>query len=165
MDNQNNQNNQNPQNGYTNFNNYQPQPNQDGQQQPPVYPQGQPMQMPYQPQMPYQAAVQPEQKNKSLALGIISIVLSAISVCGCSFFTSVPGAILGIIGVVRNKKSVVSWIGLVLGVVASICWIAYMVYMFSNPDQMRSLLEQAYGEDTADQLMQSLEFILITHCF
>lgn len=149
--------NQNNQNGYTNFNNYQPTPDQNAQQ--PVNPQGQPV------QMPYQTAVQPEQKNKSMVLGIISIVLSVISVCGCIFFTSVPGAILGIIGVVRNKKSVVSWIGMILGIVASVCWIAYMVYMFTHPDVMRQLFETAYGKDTADQLMQSLQFILFHFSF
>ena len=115
--------------------------------------------------MPYQYNAVGEQKNKSKALGIISIILSVISVCGCSFFSAVPGAILGLIGVIRNKKSVVSWVGLGLGVIASVCWIAYMVYMFTHPDTMRQLLESAYGEDFTDQLMQGLEYIVLHQVF
>ncbi len=167
MDNQNNQ-----QNGYTNFNNYQPttpppspdgtQPTQSAQQ--PGYPQQTPYQQtPYQqpgyqpqgyPQYPYQVPVQDNQ-NKGTVLGIISIVLCCLSCC-CAYLASVPAAILGLIGVIRNKKSVVSWIGLVLGVLLSIAWIAAAAYIMSNPDQMRELLTEAYGEDFANQMLESL---------
>ena len=172
MDNQNNQ-----QNGYTNFNNYQPTtppPTPDGTQptQQPGYPQQtpyqQPMQQGYQPQSyqqagypqyPYQVPVQ-NTENKGTVLGIISIVLCCLSCC-FAYLASVPAAILGLIGVIRNKKSVVSWIGLVLGVLLSIAWIAAAVYIMSNPDQTRELLTEAYGEDFANQMLESLYGFII----
>ena len=158
--------NNNQNNGYTNFNNYQPTPG--NQQQPApqpnqVPPTQQPPQMPYQ-QYPYQAAPVQEKNNKGLVLGIISIVLSAIGCCGCAFFTTIPGAICGLIGVIRNKKSVVSWIGLVLGVLFSIAWVAYFVYVFSNPDLLREILEQSgtYDQETIEMLLDTLYGILVS---
>lgn len=157
MDNNNQNPNQTPNpNGYTNFNNYQPQTPPQGTA--PVPPQGVPPVPPqrqYAPQYGYQPVPQ-ENKNKSLVLGIISIVLSAIGCCGCAFFSTIPSAILGLIGVIRNKKSVVSWIGLVLGVLFSIVWIAYFVYAFSNPEVLREILSNAYDEDTVQMLMDSI---------
>lgn len=153
--------NNNQNNGYTNFNNYQPTP--ENQQQSAPQPNQVPPQMPYQQPYPYQTAPVQEKNNKGLVLGIISIVLSAIGCFGCAFFTTVPAAILGLIGVIRNKKSVVSWIGLVLGVLASIAWIAYFVYVFSNPDMLREVYEQSgiYSEEQIEMMMDALYGILV----
>ena len=171
MDNNQNNNTENNQSGYTNFNNYQqPAGNQSEEQQP----QGAPLQNPYQQtqqpnQIPYQqspyqpyAPVQTEEKNKSMVLGIIAIVLDCLSCC-CSFFTSFIGAILGLVGVIRNKKSVVSWIGLILGVVITIGWVCYMIYILSNPELMRSILEESglYSDEFINEYMQMFETIIM----
>lgn len=173
MDNQNNQNNQ--QNGYTNFNNYQPNPAQTpqpqtyqappaGYQTPPTGYQQQGYQQQGYQQYPYQVPVQ-ENANKGLALGIISIVLTALSCC-CLYFTSVPAAILGLIGVIRNKKSIPSWIGLILAVLATIAWIGFTIYYIqlvqNDPDQLRQILTDAYGEDMANQLLQQMQGFIVS---
>ena len=106
MDNQNNQ----QQNGYTNFNGYQPtatpDPNAAPQQPFNAMPNQQPtyqyQQTPYN---PYQVPVQQQSNHKSLVLGILAIVLPIIS---CTYLSPV-GLILGLIGVIRNKKSAVSF--------------------------------------------------------
>lgn len=156
----------NGQNGYTNFNNYQPtDPNQNAnpspdQNIPPQQPaqgyqapQGNPYQQQNQyQQYPYQA-VQP-QENRGLALGIISIVLDCLTCCFA--YTAFAGAILGLVGVIRNKKSVVSWIGLILGALLSIAVIIYLVYAFTHPEFLRSILEQSglYDQETLDEMMK-----------
>lgn len=169
MDNNNQNNTQNNgQNGYTNFNNYQPSeapqtPGTPSQQpnsyQPPAQgtPQPNPYQQPYQP-YPYQA-VQPN-KNRSLVLGIISIVLDCLSYCFAYF--AFAGAIVGLVGVIRNKKSVVSWIGFILGVLISIGVIVLLVYAFTHPEFLRAMFEQAgYDQELIDEMMQLFETVIL----
>ena len=150
--------NQNNQNGYTNFNGYQPAPTptqqpQQPQYQQPVYQnpvQAYPnQQVPYN---PYQVPVQQEPKHKSIVLGILAIVLPIIS---CTYLSPV-GLIFGLIGVIRNKKSVVSWIGLVISILlfALLC---FAIYLVLNPDEYRAFLEMSgvYSEEQIDQLLRS----------
>ena len=144
--------NQNNQNGYTNFNGYQE------SQQPeaaPVTPAEQPTIQPnvYQqtPYNPYQTTVQQETKHKSLVLGILSIVLPIIS---CTYLSPV-GIILGLIGVIRNKKSAVSWVGLVISVLLLI-YLAFSLYLYFNPDVTRSILESSgMNQGEVDDFMNS----------
>ena len=147
--------NQNNQNGYTNFNGYQPTPTPAQNQQQPVNPM--PTQQPnmYQqiPYNPYQVPVQQGNKHKSLVLGILAIALPIIS---CSYLSPI-GLILGLIGVIRNKKSAVSWVGLVISLlfVALLCLV---IYLAVNPDRYRSFLEMsgAYSEEQIDEMMRSI---------
>jgi len=154
MDNQNNQ-----QNGYTNFNGYQPAPetnNVPGAQQPIQQPYQQPVQyganqqIPYN---PYQVPVQQENKHKSIVLGILSIIIPLIS---CTYLSPI-GLILGLIGVIRNKKSVVSWIGLVISIICS-AFLCFVIYLILNPDQYRAFLESSgvYTDAQIDALVGQL---------
>ena len=139
MDNQN--------NNYTNFNGYQPA----GTPDPNAVPQ-QPVQQPFQqqpyqqvpmygtnqqiPYNPYQVPVQQESKHKSIVLGILSIVIPIISYT----YLSPIGLILAIIGVIRNKKSAVSWVGLVISLLccAFLALVIFILYLGDNvPDEIR----------------------------
>lgn len=163
MDNNNQTPNQNNQNGYTNFNNYQqPTPPQDNSAVPP---QTNPYQQtPYAaPQFAYQTA--PQQKS-STGFGVASIILGCIGCCCAPF--SIVGAILGIVGIVRNKKSVACWIGLVLCVIATIVSIAYWGYIFNtmqDPDAVRQIYEDSglYTEEQIEAMMDSLYGIIMRH--
>lgn len=180
MDNQN-----NPQNGYTNFNNYQPaaatdpeattvldasaqQPQQipyqnvTPQQMPYQAPQQMPyqnvssQQMPYAQQMPYNpyaTQIQPEKKHKSLVLGILAIVIPIIS---CSYLSPV-GLILALIGVIRNKKSAVSWVGLVISILLC-AFLGLVLYFIFNPDEYRAFLEMsgAYTQEEIDAMVRQI---------
>jgi hypothetical protein len=153
MDNQNN-------NSYTNFNAYPasgtPDPNtvpqqpvqQPVQQQPYAY--GSNQQIPYN---PYQVPVQQESKHKSLVLGILSIVIPIIS---CTYLSPI-GLILAIIGVIRNKKSAVSWVGLVISLLC-VAFLAFVIYLIVNPDEYRAFLEMsgAYSDEQIDELMRQI---------
>lgn len=148
MDNQNNPNNQTPPNdqnqqeGYTNFNNYQPNAGQNAQ--PPMPPQpGQ--------QIPYQAQPIAAQKDNSTTMGVLSIVFSALSLFICPYIFGAVGVVLGIVGVSKKKNSVVSWIGLVLGIVALIINIVWAVYQATHPEiqqQMLNNLSDMMGSST-----------------
>ena len=156
--------NQNNQNGYTNFNGYQPSPNPTQQpiQQQPV--QQQPVQQPYQqpyqqiPYNPYQVPLQQETKHKSIVLGILAIVLPIIS---CSYLSPV-GLILALIGVIRNKKSADSWVGLAISVIM-FAFLCFVIYLALNPDRYRSFLEMsgAYSDEQIDQLMKNLYGLIV----
>ncbi len=136
MDNQNNPNNQNEQNGYTNFNNYQP--NADQNAQPPMPPQQ--GQSPVPPQIPYQAPIVQE-KDNSNTMGILSILFSAASLFICPYIFGAAGIILGIVGVSKKKNSVVSWIGLVLGIISIIINIIWNIYMASHPEITQQMFD------------------------
>ena len=146
MDNQNNQNNQN---GYTNFNGYQEQPA-------PVQQPVQPAQSPYN---PYQVPVQQESKHKSLVLGILSIIIPIIS---CSYFSPI-GLILGLIGVIRNKKSAVSWVGLVISILLTM-FLAFVIYLIVNPDKYRAFLESSgvYSQEQIDELVGQIGGFIVS---
>jgi len=155
MDNQNNQ----QQNGYTNFNGYQPtatpDPNAAPQQQPfNAVPNQQPnyqyQQMPYN---PYQVPVQQQSNHKSLVLGILAIVLPIIS---CTYLSPV-GFILGLIGVIRNKKSAVSWVGLVISILLFM-FLCFAIYLALHPDNYKSLLQMSgqYSDAEIDELLGQL---------
>ncbi len=163
MDNNNQNPNQNPKpNGYTNFNNYQPStPPQDNA---PVPPQGNPQFNPYQ-QPAY--AVSPQQPQKSgTGFGIAAIVLGCIGCCCFPF--GIIGAILGIVGVVRDKKSVVSWIGIVLCVIATIAsaiyWFSIFHLIATDPDAVRQIYEDSgiYTEEQIEAMMDSLYGFIIS---
>ena len=144
--------NQNNQNEYTNFNGYQapPTPQQQPVQQP-VQPQYAPVQqVPYN---PYQATVQTEKKHKSLVLGILSIVIPIIS---CTYLSPI-GLILGLIGVIRNKKSVVSWIGLAISLLAC-AYLGLVIYFLVDPDRCRTLLQSSgmYSDAQIDEMLRTL---------
>ncbi len=151
--------NQNNQNGYTNFNGYQPSPNPTQQpvQKQPVQ---QPYQQPYQqiPYNPYQVPLQQETKHKSIVLGILAIVLPIIS---CSYLSPV-GLILALIGVIRNKKSAVSWVGLAISVIM-FAFLCFVIYLALNPDRYRAFLEMsgAYSDEQIDQLMKNLYGLIV----
>lgn len=140
MDNQNNPNNQNQQNGYTDFNNYQPANGQNAQ--PPVPPQ--PGQQPIPPQagqMPYQAQPVVQQKDNSTTMGVLSIVFSAVSLFVCPYILGAAGVVLGIVGISKKKNSVVSWIGLILGIIALIINIAWTIYSAAHPEIQQQALQ------------------------
>ncbi len=155
----------NPNNNYTNFNGYQTPPTTDPnavpQQQVPQQPQQSPYQQtPYMyganqqiPYNPYQVPVQQESKHKSIVLGILSIIIPIIS---CTYLSPI-GLILAIIGVIRNKKSVVSWIGLVISLLA-LAFLAFVIYLILNPDEYRAFLEMSgqYSQEEIDALVSQL---------
>jgi hypothetical protein len=168
----------NGQNGYTNFNNYQPPVNNtpsdnadtsvnNQSQQPPQYgyqpPQGNPyqQQIPYQP-YPYQPNPNQQKQDHSLVLGLVSIGVDLLCGCCCGFLTFI-GAIVGLIGVINNKKSVPSWIGLILGVLMTIGYVIYFVYAFTHPEFLRSLFEQSglYDQETINEMMKLFETIIL----
>ena len=160
MDNQNNQ-----QNGYTNFNGYQaPQP---PVQQPTPVPNPTVQQNPYQqpvnyqqvPYNPYQVPVQQEKKHKSIVLGILAIVLPIIS---CSYLSPV-GLILGLVGVIRNKKSVVSWIGLAISILLAI-FLCFVIYLAVDPDRYRAFLESSgvYTDEQIDATLRQIYGFIVS---
>ena len=139
--------NQNNQNEYTNFNGYQAPPT----------PQQQPVQqVPYN---PYQATVQTEKKHKSLVLGILSIVIPIIS---CTYLSPI-GLILGLIGVIRNKKSVVSWIGLAISLLAC-AYLGLVIYFLVDPDRCRTLLQSSgmYSDAQIDEMLRTLYGFIVS---
>ena len=156
--------NQNNQNGYTNFNGYQttPTPEQQPMQQPMQQPYQQPiMQQPMQqvPYNPYQVTVQQESKHKSLVLGILSIVIPIIS---CTYLSPI-GLILGLIGVIRNKKSAVSWVGLVISILLTI-FLAFVIYLLINPDRYRDFLASSgvYSDEQINELMKQIYGLIVS---
>ena len=156
--------NQNNQNGYTNFNGYQaPQP---PVQQPTAVPDPNAQQIPYQPvgyqqvpYNPYQVPVQQGNKNKSLVLGILSIIIPIIS---CSYLSPI-GLILGLIGVIRNKKSAVSWVGLVISLLLCI-FLGFVIYLVVNPDTYRAFLQQsgAYTDAQIDEMLGQIYGFIVS---
>ena len=156
--------NQNNQNGYTNFNGYQEQPAPVQQPVPPTQsPYAQPVQQPYGAQQvpynPYQVPVQQESKHKSLVLGILSIIIPIIS---CSYFSPI-GLILGLIGVIRNKKSAVSWVGLIISILLTM-FLAFVIYLIVNPDKYRAFLESSgvYSQEQIDELVGQIGGFIVS---
>ena len=167
MDNQN--------NNYTNFNGYQPTPTPDPNavpQQPVQQPIQQPVQQqpiqqtPYMyganqqlPYNPYQVPVQQESKHKSIVLGILSIVIPIIS---CTYLSPI-GLILAIIGVIRNKKSAVSWVGLVISLLCC-AFLAFVIYLIVNPDEYRAFLEMSgqYSDAEIDEMIRQITGFIVS---
>ena len=160
--------NQNNQNEYTNFNGYQAAPT--PEQQPvvnpvqPVQQQYNPYQQPYAPVQqtqynPYQQPLQTEKKHKSLVLGIFAIILPSIS---CTYLSPI-GLILGLIGVIRNKKSAVSWVGLVISLLACL-YLGVVIYFISDPDRCRTLLESSgmYTDEQINELLGPLYGFIVS---
>ena len=160
--------NQNNQNEYTNFNGYQAAPT--PEQQPvvnpvqPVQQQHNPYQQPYAPVQqtqynPYQQPLQTEKKHKSLVLGIFAIILPIIS---CTYLSPI-GLILGLIGVIRNKKSAVSWVGLVISLLACL-YLGVVIYFISDPDRCRTLLESSgmYTDEQINELLGPLYGFIVS---
>ncbi len=172
----NNQNNQ--QDEYTNFNNYQ-QPSQPQNDPTPnngtvptytVPPQQ--GTTPPQQQYIYQGMPveqQPKHKGTSMALGIISIVLCVLGICcGCATIFGIAmivvGLILGIVGVVLNKKSAVSWVGLVMSAIFLILGALIYAVIMSNPEAVREILEESgiYSDQMIEEYMDALYGFIVS---
>ena len=157
--------NQNNQNGYTNFNGYQAP--QAPVQQPNAVPNPTPIQQnPYQPvnyqqtaYNPYQVPVQQPNKHKSLVLGILAIVIPIIS---CSYLSPI-GLILGLIGVIRNKKSAVSWVGLVISILL-VAFLCFVIYLAIDPDRYRAFLESSgvYSDEQIDATLRQIYGFIVS---
>jgi len=74
----------------------------------------------------------------------------------CTYLSPI-GLILGLIGVIRNKKSVVSWVGLVISIICS-AFLCFVIYLILNPDQYRAFLESSgvYTDAQIDALVGQL---------
>lgn len=141
----------NGQNGYTNFNNYKPKTHKNNNSSATSQTQGNSTQQQNTYQSPtyaYQAPSQntpyQQKSDNSNLFGIISIILDLplfIICCGCGLLP-LTGSIVGLLGVIKDKKSVASWFGLIIGIILTLCYMAYLVYVATHPDFLSSIIEQ-----------------------
>ena len=115
-----------PDNEYKDFNNYE-QPEQETAEQPELQSE---VSFPVQQQTPQQTAK---------GLGSLSIMLGLFGCC--AFPATAVGLTLGILGVIRDKNSIESIVGIVLNAAVLFMWVYSFIVLAANPETMQAYMD------------------------